>query len=220
MLPFIQDDQTPDRGSAAESRPAATSPANADEQISSDSDYLLPAEHGKNARQSTIILVVLFVLGGLVVWFMVKKVGPKAIFAAGPSPAEERLEQYVDLVSGMEAEFNTAVDDLMGRFDQFSNIEQVGVAELTKNPFRSDLAVLPEVQPDTSRAKAREEAKRRAERLQLWSIMASPQGSCCMINEKIVHVGDVIDGFTVVGIEERFVDLTLNGFTFRLQVME
>jgi len=249
MLSFMQDDQTPEtpkpQGAPVDAQapqtgpdtspapqagptPGQEGPGNPDSgpvepdgQISSEADYLLPAEHGKAARQSTIILVVLFALGSLVVWFMVKKVGPKALFAAGPTPAEQALDQYVTLVNGMEAEFTTAVDDLMGRFDQFSNIEQVGVAELAKNPFRSDLAIQPgQPEPDTSRIKAQIDAKRRAEKLQLWSIMASPQGACCMINEKILYVGDVIEGFTVDRIEERFVDLTYDGFTFRLQMMQ
>lgn len=220
MLSFMQEDKRPKKPAEDEPREGLNESSQQDEQISSEADYLLPAEHGKNARQSTLILIVLFVLGGVVVWFMVKKIGPKALFAAGPTPAEERLEQYVDLVTGMEAEFTTAVDDLMGRFDQFSNIEQVGVAELTKNPFKSDLVIQGEVESDMDAIQAQLDAKRRAEQLQLWSIMESPQGGCCMINEKILYVGDVIEGFTVVRVEERFVDLTYNGLTFRLQMMQ
>ncbi|MBN1123925.1 MAG: hypothetical protein JXA82_02880 [Sedimentisphaerales bacterium] len=223
MLSFIKDDSK--KSNAVAQTDESVGVEGQEEQISSEADYLLPAEHGKHLRQSTMILIVLFVVGAVVVWFMIKKISPQALLAAGPSKAEESVDNYVKLVSGMEAEFTSAVDDLMGKFNQFSDVEQVGVRDLTKNPFKTDLAVSPIVNLPSDNEKFIEEAEQKARALQLWSIMESPQGSCCMIDEKILYTGDIVQGFVITHIEEKFVEITTTSdttenVTFRLNLAQ
>ena len=50
--------------------------------------------------------------------------------------------------------------------------------------------------------------------------MESEQGSCCMINEKILYVGDTIKGFKVNQIESRFVELVSNDLQVILKMSE
>lgn len=222
----MKDDHKNNETAAARTAaPAETE--NREEQLSTEADYLLPAEHAKHLRQSTIILIVLFAVGAVVVWFMIKKISPQALLATGPSKAEESVDNYVKLVSGMEAEFSSAVDDLMGKFNQFSDVEQVGVRDLTKNPFKTDLAVSAVVNLPSDNEMFVKEAEQKARALQLWSIsvMESPEKSCCMINDKLLYTGDVIKDFIVTHIEEKFVEITTTSktaenVTFRLNLSQ
>ncbi|HPY76559.1 MAG TPA: hypothetical protein PLQ45_01835, partial [Anaerohalosphaeraceae bacterium] len=43
----------------------------------------------------------------------------------------------------------------------------------------------------------KEEMQRRAGLLKLWSITARQSNSCCMINDKVLYIGDAIQGFIV-----------------------
>ena len=50
--------------------------------------------------------------------------------------------------------------------------------------------------------------------------MESDKGSFCMINDKVLHSGDSIDGFKVVRIKSRFVELMSEGVKIVLKMTE
>ena len=199
-----------------------------DPQDQSEQDYLTIAKHGKNLRQSTILLVILFSVGAICVWFMIKKATPATADAA-PSAEENMIETAMAQIAGIQAEVDGKVDNVVGRFYQFNEVGQVGVDELKKNPFIRDLGTSsPEmpVEVDNSQSEAartsllREEIRRKATRLQLWSIMESPKGSCCMINEKVFYKGDTVEGFLINNITNEYVELSSNGMQFKLKISE
>ena len=173
-----------------------------------DGDFLARAHHGKNLKQSTIILAVLFTVGAVCVWFMIKKTTPPPA-AAAVSTEEAKIENAIAQLMGIQTEMDAKMGDIVTRFSEFSDIEQVGVADLKKNPFALELSVGDF--EHTLEPGRRREVEERAQKLQLWSIMASPKNACCMINEKILYKGDKIDGFTVTEINPRFVELDSNG---------
>ncbi len=169
-----------------------------------DGEFLARVHHGKNLKQSTIILAVLFTVGAVCVWFMIKKVTPPPADAA-VGTEEARIENAIAQLTGIRTEMDTRMGDIVTRFSEFSDVEQVGIADLKKNPFAIELAV--DNLEHALDPGHRREVEERAQKLQLWSIMASPRNACCMINNKILYKGDKIDGFTVTKINSRFVEL-------------
>jgi hypothetical protein len=222
MLSFLKDERNKNTATPAEQPAQPVDQASPDGQVSREEDFLVPTEHGKNTKQSTLILVALFVVGALCVWFMIKKTTPGAASAA-PNPEEAKIEQTLALLTGMKADLAAVkVDDFVGRFSQISAVDQVNVTELKKNPFRRDL-VLGAAEPPAPAAAdlesvRREEIKRLAGKLQLLSIMNSSQGGCCMINDKLLNVGQSVEGFLVTKITEDSVELTNNGVPIQLKM--
>jgi hypothetical protein len=213
MLSFLKDERNKNAAAPVDQPAQPVDQTNPDGQVSREEDFLVPTEHGKNTKQSTLILVVLFVVGALCVWFMIKKSTPASANAA-PNPEEAKIEAIVTQIIGIKTE-SDKVDDIVGRFSQISEVDQVNVTELKKNPFRRDM-VLGAAEPPVPAAAdlesvRREEIKRLAGKLQLLSIMNSAQGGCCMINDKLLTVGQSIEGFLVTKITEDSVELTNNG---------
>ena len=191
-------------------------------QTGEDQDYLVPAEHGKSAKRSTIILAVLFTIGALCLWFMIKKVAPSSIEAA-VSAEETQIENAIAQLTGIRSEMHTKIDDIVNQFDRFSDVEQVDVGELKKNPFRLELSTVDSGdsgQVDIGREILREKVLRKAEDLQLLSIMQSGKGSCCIIDEKLLYEGNSIKGFTVNKIAGRSVELVCEGVKVILKMTE
>ena len=114
MLSFMQEDEQnkqPAVGNEEKNIKADSSPSSGGQgQLSSEEDYLVPAEHGKNVKQGTVILAILFGIGALCVWFMIKKTTPSAASAA-VSPEEQRITEALAQLTGIRSELTTKVDD-------------------------------------------------------------------------------------------------------------
>lgn len=221
MLSFLKDERNKNSATSTDQPAQPVDAAGPDGQVSREEDFLVPAEHGKNTKQSTLVLITLFVVGALCVWFMIKKSTPGSAGAA-PNPEEAKIEAAIAQLTGIQSEVTNKVDDIVGRFSQISEVDQVNVTELKKNPFRRDL-VLGAAEPPTTAAAdlesmRRDEVKRQAGKLQLLSIMNSSQGGCCMINDKLLNVGQSIEGFVVTKITEDCVELTNNGVPIQLKM--
>ena len=219
MLSFMQEDNEKQVLTNTEDTKPNLSETD-DTQLACESDFLLPAEHGRNVRQSTIILAILFSVGALCLWFMIKKATPKAVSAAIETQ-EAQIESAIADIVGIETEMNSRIDGVIDKFHQFSDIDQIDVDDLRKNPFihnnfRKDV----QENYDFDNNSLRQELIRKSKQLQLWSVMESEQGSCCMINEKILYVGDTIKGFKVNQIESRFVELVSNDLQVILKMSE
>ena len=218
MLSFMKDGQdksnvnVPDESTGIDS---STNPPSGDQ-----SDYLTVGEHGKNLKQSTITLAILFTVGALCLWFMIKKVAPESADAA-VSPEETQIELAIAELTGIRSE-QSKMGDIVDRFYTFSEVDQINVSELKKNPFSHEIDIANfEESMDLNRGViAREEVNRKSKSLQLWSIMASDQEGCCMINDKILYIGNVINGFTVTKIDPRYVVLESEGIPVTLKMSE
>jgi hypothetical protein len=120
------------------------------------------------------------------------------------------------------------MDEIVNRFYEFSNVPQVYVNELTKNPFELEM-FLADLK---AKADAEEEAfdidadmlwqqtRQRAKDMQLSSIIQSKQGTCCMINDEILYEGDPIGGFKVRQIGDSYVKLECEGVEIVLKLSE
>ena len=188
-----------------------------DQDTEPQQDFMQVAEHGKAVKQSTLILAVLFVAGALCLWFMISKTAPSDA-AAATSDEEMQIEAAIAQLTGVRNEMNSKLEDVTNVFDQFSDVEQIAVDDLRKNPFMKEIDLSLDSLDDGQQAQLEFTTD---SSLQLWSISVTPgQKSCCMINEKILYVGDKIDGYDVVKVESGFVELTGNGKRVMLKMSE
>lgn len=187
-------------------------------------DFLTVSGHGKKLRQSTMTLVILFVVGAAVVWFMVKKTTP-ADAAAAPNTDQAQLEAALTQLSTMQTEMDSQMDSVVGKFYQFNNVEQVEVTQLKKNPFKRELGTIEDNHDVGDLAEnelkyIRDRAQRLVTEMELWSITSTPKGMCCMINDKVLYQGDSLEGMTVKEIHEKTVTLEYNGIVVELKMSE
>ena len=108
------------------------------------------------------------------------------------------------------------MDEIVQKFYEFSDVFQVKVGELTKNPFQVEGIVpelkgeaLPRMDPQAQAELIRhKKMQQEASTLRLLSIMRSENGHSCMINDEIVRQGETIEGFLVAQIGNNSVELT------------
>jgi preprotein translocase subunit SecG len=185
-------------------------------QKSQDQEYLTVAEHGKRTRKSTAMLAVLFIIGLLCLWFMIRKSSPQAASAATEPTEGVEIEAAITRLTGVKSEVFGRMDEIVSKFYEFSDVLQVQVGELVKNPFSFQLflagveeeteavQMVPVVDVDMLR---RQQIQQKAKGLELLSIMQTGRGNCCMIGSDIFYEGDSVEGFKVRQISDSFVKL-------------
>lgn len=181
-------------------------------------EYLTVATDSKSIRRSTILVVILVSIGLACLWFMIRKSQPQAA-SAGQGDEETTIEVAIGRLTGVSAEMISRMDQILKRFGEFSNVFQVQVNELVKNPFQVEVFakdIKAEVSPGMDEeAQAalvrRQQLKQRAAALGLLSVMQSGPASSCMINDQLLQQGDTIEGFMVTRIGGDFVELTWRG---------
>lgn len=185
-----------------------------------EQQYLSVAAKQKNVRKGTYLLGILFGIGVVCLLFMIKKSTPKTADANIAGGTESKIETAIARLTGIKSEMFTRMDELLNKFYEFSNVQQVKLEELTKNPFTYDmlwsgLEGMPGEQEEISAADAyllkQRQLREQAKDLQLLSIMDSERGNCCMINDTLLYEGDSIKGFKVRQISNSFVRLEFDG---------
>jgi len=174
---------------------------------SKEQGYYTVATHGSKVRKSTIFLAVLFIIGLLGLWFMIKKSTPQAASAASVDTGETKIETAIAKLTGVKSEMFSRMDEIVRKFYEFSDVLQVEVNELVKNPFKlemflSNLKVEPEVKTEQlvqvdAESIWKQQIRQKAAQMQLLSIMRSDRGDCCMIDDEILYEGDSIEGFKI-----------------------
>jgi hypothetical protein len=230
MLSFLRDQSLEDLP-AEKKNNAANTAGKAPSQgtdTSQEPEYLTVATHEKRTRKSTILLAVLFTIGLVCLWFMIKKSTPKTASAADETE-QTLIETAISRLTGVKSQMFDRMDEIVKKFYEFSEVPQVEVNELSKNPFELEtfLANLKR-QPgaegmiDEIDAKLlwQQQVQMRSKGMQLLSIMQSSQGNCCMIDDKILYVGDKINDFTVLEIGTNFVTLESDGVQTVLKLSE
>ncbi len=165
----------------------------------SDQDFLVPSSSGKKVKYSTVILGVVFLVGAALLFFMITKFGPGEA-KAGLSEDELKIESAIAKLSGSKVAINDRMNNIVDRISSLSEVEQVSVDELKRNPFKQD--------SDGVDVGSFSESDISASGLRLWSVMESSGEKSCMINERLYQVGDRVGNYTVKRIGEGFVELT------------
>jgi hypothetical protein len=183
-------------------------------------DYLTVAGHEKKLKQSTIILIAVFVVGAFGVWMMIRKAVPSAAAAAQKKDEVAEIEMAVAQLNGMQSEVSSQMKNVTARLNHLSEVGQIAVEDLRKNPFTREVPSGQMNADDPAQKQFLEEQIRRnAASLQLWSITASPgSGPRCMINDKLLHPGDKIEGFSVKEIRAASVIVEQNGIVVELKM--
>jgi hypothetical protein len=193
-----------------------------------EQEYLTVATQENRARNSTIMLAVLFIIGMLCLWFMIRRSSPQATSAEVVETEESQIENAITRLTGVKSEMFNKMDEIVRKFYEFSDVLQVQVNELVKNPFKLelflvDLNVNSEAEEESDEIDAellwQQKTRQKAEELQLLSIMQSEQDTlsvpssnsepnyCCMINNDILYEGDLIEGFRILQIGNNFVKI-------------
>ena len=213
MLSFLRDQsnadlpgQKPDAANEATTGDGAKKPQ--------EQEFLTVAASKKRSRKSTIVLAVLFIIGLLCLGYMIKKSSPQAASAAPDKTEETKLEAAIARLTGVKSEMLNGMDEVVTRFHDFSDVLQVKVGELVKNPFELETfstkeESLVEVKvPEVDAAMAQQQRVRQmAKEMKLLSIMQSERGKCCMVGDKILYEGDSIKEFKVRHIGDSFARL-------------
>jgi preprotein translocase subunit SecG len=200
--------------------PASSDMPGSDQAACSTEDYLTVSGQSQKVRRSTMILAVLFAVGALGLWLMVKKTTP-ATANAEPSQNQVQLETALAQLDSMKAEIDSQMNSVSGRFYQFNNVDQVGVEELKKNPFiRGEMESVSGTSGNGSQQQEQiqQEAQVISMGLELWSITATPKGMCCMIDDKVLYQGDTYRNMTVKSITEKAVTLEYKGTDVELKM--
>lgn len=212
MLSFLRDQNGSKSPAQTPDAPAGKVPGDGAAPAVPDQDYLTVAAHGKRAHRSTALLVVLFIIGLLCLWFMIKKSAPQAASATTMDVEETKMEAALSRLTGLKSQVFSRMDEIVKKFYEFSGVQQVQVNELAKDPFALKLS-LDEIKekPGTPNVSETDRALIGQRNLKLLSIMRSDQGNSCMIGNKILCEGDSTQGFTVREIGDSFVKLQWSG---------
>jgi hypothetical protein len=215
MLSFLREQSLDDLPAQKKPASAAGTSADAEKNIP-DQGFLTVATDRRQVRRSTMLLAVVFVVGLLCIWFMVRKTSPQTAEATAADVNEIDMARAMSRITGGKAEMFDRMDEIVNKFYEFSEVLQVKVSELVKNPFeletflaglkaKADAAeqVL-EIDTDAIR---KQQIKQQAQQLKFLSIMKAEHAYCCMIEGKILYEGDSVDDFKVSGIGSNFVKL-------------
>lgn len=177
--------------------------------------YIGIATKAKQVRKGTYILCGLFCLGIVCLIFMIKKSSPAKASAASVTE-ETQIENVITRLIGVKKEIFGHMDEIVKKFYEFSDIPQVKVSELVKNPFKIEqftggLKTVPKESAESSDIDMellwQQRIMQQSSGMQLLSIMQSEQGYCCMIDNKIFHEGDYVRGFKISRITDSYVQL-------------
>jgi len=219
MLSFLHENENKEL-------PEPQKPADTDAKQTQKQDYLTTTGRGKNARRSTVLLAVLFGIGILCLWFMIKKSVPAPAAASpnsGINQQEALIEAAVARLTGVGTEMLSRIDEIVNKFYELSNTKQIQLNELVKNPFIYDpfAGSTPEGSDEKySAADGGQLLMQQAGNMQLLSIMKTGRDNCCMIDDKVLREGDTIKGFKVRQIGSNFVKLEQNSLEIVLKLLE
>jgi len=191
---------------------------------SQEPEFLTVASHGKRVRKTTTLLAVLFVMGLVGLVLMIKKSSPETASASGGQTDDSLVETAIARLTGVKTQMFSRIDEIVGKFYEFSEVPQVQVNELAKNPFEletmsSNIKKNSENELD-ARALWQQQLRQNSKGMQLWSIMQTHQGYRCMIDDEILGEGDSIRGFKVIQIGDKFVKLESDGVLIELKLSE
>jgi len=180
-------------------------------------EFLTVAVTSHNLRRSTIFVAILVVAGLAGLGYMIHKSRPQAAYGTPAKEQEDKIEVAIGRLTGVSSEMVGRMDEIVDKFYEFSDVSQIGVGELVKNPFDvgmymgaiKDEATTPTDQGDQVALLRRARLKERAKTLKLLSVMRSDDGNACMINDRILRQGDTIDGLLITQIGSDSVLLAL-----------
>jgi len=217
MLSFMREPGAGDSSANQTKSGGQHSPKSSDD--AGSLEYLTVATTSRTLRKSTILVVVLVCVGLVCLWLMIRKSQPQAALAKQADEEQTMMEAAVGRLTGVSSEMISKADQILKKFYEFSGVHQVHVNDLVKNPFEVEVfakdiqsEVVPQADSAAEAALIKQQRLRqRAGSLSLLSVMQSGQASSCMINDKLLRQGDMIEGFVITRIGGDSVELAWRG---------
>jgi len=225
MLSFLRDPNLAELPAEKKCDAGHKSGQNETTETKKEQEYLTVATQGKDVQKSTMILGILFIIGLAFLGFMIKKSSPQSASAETVDVEEAQIEAAIARLTGVKSEMFSRMDEIVNKFYEFSDVLQVKVGELAKNPFQLETFLTNLADSNNEDIEEidplmlwREQINRKTKDMQLVSIMQSYKGICCMINNKILYEGDVIEDMTIKHIGDNNVTLELGGMEVILKM--
>lgn len=189
-------------------------------------EYLTVATRQKQVRKHTVMLAALFGIGLLSLCFMIRKSAPEKASASNLEKTNNDaslIEAAIAQLGGTSSQLSAHMDAIVRKFHKFSDVQQVLIEELVKNPFKYEILMTGlNERADTQRESlesdgqitAQQRLVRKMRNVELLSIMRSdndPVGLCCLIDDRVLFEGDSIRGFKIGQIGEDFVRIESEG---------
>jgi len=212
MLSFMREQESPKASNRSSAGPDSQNvPAG---ETPESQEYLTVAANSKNLRRSTMLVAILVAIGLLCLLVMIRRSQPQAAAATEATGDQTKIEAAISRLTGVRSEMVDRADEIVKKFYQFSDVAQVRVGELVKNPFEvegfaKDLKTTAVAENPLAQAELirRQRMQQQASTLKLLSIMRSEQSTSCMINDQILRQGDEVGGFMIARIGNNFVEL-------------
>ncbi|MHC4757749.1 MAG: hypothetical protein ACYTE8_03765 [Planctomycetota bacterium] len=209
MLSFMKEQGASESTEKAENKESST----INSITAGGEEYITVSSKKDRARKSTILLVVLIGIGLVFLFFMIKKSNPSEASASTVTDEELQIEKAITELTGVKAEMYSRMDEIVKKFYEFSEVEQVDVKELAKNPFQHKMLLMGLNTVKDSKDKEGQaeliyqQLRQQAENMELLSIMQSSGKKCCMIDDKILYEGDSFKSFKISQIGDDYVKL-------------
>jgi hypothetical protein len=212
MLSFMREQEPPKASDHPAAGPGLPNAPTSD--APEAQEYLTVTANSKSLRRSTMLVAVLVGIGLVCLLLMIRKSQPQAASATEGKSDQTKIEAAISRLTGVRSEMADRMDEIVKKFYEFSDVVQVKVSELAKNPFEvagamKELKAVAAVEDPQAQAELirRQRLEQQAKTLKLLSIMRSDQGDCCMINDQILRQGDSIEGFKIVRVGSNSVEL-------------
>jgi preprotein translocase subunit SecG len=178
-----------------------------------DATFLTVSGRDKSVQKSTAFVTALFITASIGLVLMAKKSHVQSTGATPAKDSQAQIEMAINRVTGVSSDMTLRMDEIVQKFSEFSDVSQVKVAELNKNPFElvithAEKDIKDEIVPQDAQVKSllkQLDVERKA--LSLISIIQSESNTSCMINGVFVKVGEPVNGFVVEKIQADHVQL-------------
>ena len=209
MLSYIRESQAETSGNGA---PVDQGSGGGGE-TASDATFLTVSGRDQSVRKSTAFVTALFIAASIGLVLMAKKSHVQSAGATPIKDSQAQIEMAISRVTGVSSEMTLRMDEIVQKFSEFSDVFQVKVADLNKNPFQ--LVLVPtdmETKTETPRQDEQvtsllRQFKVERESLSLVSIIQSESSTCCMINGVLLETGQPVNAFVVEDIQADHVTL-------------
>jgi len=209
MLSYIRESQTEVVGQEGSSENAVGGAA----QPASDDTFLTVSGRDKSVRKSTAFVTALLITASIGLTLMAKKSHIQSADATPAKDSQAEIEKAISRVTGVSSEMTGRMDEIVQKFSEFSDVSQVKVTELNKNPFQlasgsADEETRDEVVPSNEqRTSLLAQFNVEKKTLSLISVIQSESNTCCMINGVLLKVGQSVNAFEVEEIQTDHVRL-------------
>jgi preprotein translocase subunit SecG len=209
MLSYIRESQTEAVGQGSPDDQASRGAG----EPGSDDTFLTVSGRDQTVRKSTAFVTALFIVVSIGLILMAKKSHVQSTGATPAKDSQAQIEMAINRVTGVSSDMTLRMDEIVQKFSEFSDVSQVKVDDLNKNPFQ--LVLMPAEMETKGEMPLQDEQVKsllrqfdlEKETLSLMSIIQSESGNCCMINGILVKTGQAVNSFVVEDIQDDHVKL-------------